>query len=499
MGGEYTRREEPTLVRSAQQGNADAFGRLAQAHRTRIYAIVYAKLLNHADAEEVTQDTLLRAYERLGDLRAADKLGAWLARVALSRVAVHLRRRGREEPAENPRAFGADERLPTDIERFEQREDASRLAHRALRLLPPSLRAPLVLRYMAGCSHREIGEILVIRPAAAERRVQRARDRLREHFARTGARRDAPDSVLSLLFVAPAGLGPSADIYRSLAPKPARATTTGMAPLAALGTGAALALWVGVGLTHWAWLKDVRGAMAPAPTQRAHVARLRSPSMTVDSAPVGAVLLFDQDATPSPSGTPLPGWTAGISSDAGTTGPYGHGGCAIVTTNIPAAYYRFPLTHGILTVEMWLKPYPGDAANCGVSIGHDGRMSGATDTPVLDTDVLTRTTPDSFMPVHKDDGDRWYVSAAGALGPEPVGLYTGDWTHVRARYDTVTQEYDLYIDRRVVRRGVKSPTNLPGGVSFVALNSGRWQRERDKPSYVSGMRIYMEPHEGRPI
>ena len=63
----------------------------------------------------------------------------------------------------------------------------------------------------------------------------------------------------------------------------------------------------------------------------------------------------------------------------------------------------------------------------------------------------------------------------------------------------MTQEYDLYIDRRVVRRGVKSPTNLPGGVSFVALNSGRWQRERDKPSYVSGMRIYMEPHEGRPI
>jgi hypothetical protein len=70
-------------------------------------------------------------------------------------------------------------------------------------------------------------------------------------------------------------------------------------------------------------------------------------------------------------GQPLPGWTSGVFAQMDEAAPGGGRSAAIVNTNIPQAYYRFPMVRGIVTIEFWVRPQRGDKANCGLHIGND--------------------------------------------------------------------------------------------------------------------------------
>lgn len=83
----------------------------------------HTRLLNYANAEDVSQDTFLRAFERLNQLRELDHFESWLMRIAPSRTSERSRRGGREEPVEAPRDANTPEPGKTGQEHFERFDD----------------------------------------------------------------------------------------------------------------------------------------------------------------------------------------------------------------------------------------------------------------------------------------------------------------------------------------------------------------------------------------
>src|SRR5438105_1326539 len=152
------------LVAAALRGDRGAFARLVDRHRPRTHALTRRLLGDAAEAEDVVQEAVLRAYLALGDLREPARFGAWLCGIALNLGRMRLRGARRLEPLDESLAAAAAE--PAD--------------DGALELLPEARRELLLMRYVDGLSAGEIG-IRVGRSAGAVRvELHRARAQLRQ-------------------------------------------------------------------------------------------------------------------------------------------------------------------------------------------------------------------------------------------------------------------------------------------------------------------------------
>jgi RNA polymerase sigma-70 factor (ECF subfamily) len=151
-----------------------AFPRLVDGHADRLYTIALRVLGNPHDAEEVTQDALVRAYRALAGYDpqrvAAIDLRPWLTTVVLNVARNRTRRRRQEVSLDRSQAAGwagptagAGDRASTDDLRPDrvalEREEAARLAA-ALAQLPPRYRIPVVLRHVDDMSYAEIADVL---------------------------------------------------------------------------------------------------------------------------------------------------------------------------------------------------------------------------------------------------------------------------------------------------------------------------------------------------
>ena len=137
------------------------------------------------------QDTFIRVYSRIGQLRTPDRFRAWIARIAYSASRDARVRRKREPRAdvESLLSDAADPASPQQV--FEREQDIRRLLDAGLRSLPATLRMPLVMRYMQDASISEIAETLAMRPAAVRMRISRARSLLRSYLNRSGVAEEA--------------------------------------------------------------------------------------------------------------------------------------------------------------------------------------------------------------------------------------------------------------------------------------------------------------------
>lgn len=161
------------LVRAAQAGDRGAFEQLYRRHVARVHAICLRLSADATVAEELTQDTFVRAWQRLDALRS-DAFGAWVRRVA-ARVALddrrsHQRRLARVVPDGQPGATAGTSSSPgtaLDLER-------------AVRGLPPKARHVFVLREIEGLTHQEIAELCGVTAGTSKAQLHRARKLLRE-------------------------------------------------------------------------------------------------------------------------------------------------------------------------------------------------------------------------------------------------------------------------------------------------------------------------------
>jgi RNA polymerase sigma-70 factor, ECF subfamily len=175
--------QESGLLARARAGDRQAYGVLVELHFARVYSLLHRTTGNHEDAEDLAQETFVRAWSSLARFRAESSFSTWIARIALHLSTDHARaralRRGAPLDEHEPAARSAE----AGPARSAQVELDAALAQ-ALECLPPRLRLALVLRVLEGREYGEVAELAGVRPATARTQVMQARRLLARALAR---------------------------------------------------------------------------------------------------------------------------------------------------------------------------------------------------------------------------------------------------------------------------------------------------------------------------
>ncbi len=172
--------EEPTeysLVLAAQEGDREAFGQLARRYERAVYATALRRLNNHAEAQEVCQEALMRAMQKISQLREPEAFGAWLQAVA-SRMAINRAVRKRAAVATEPDVLAAtcvEGETPLSMALARERQSQVRAGLGRLGELD---RDTLVAFYVQGQSLIEMSEEFASPVGTIKRRLHVARKRL---------------------------------------------------------------------------------------------------------------------------------------------------------------------------------------------------------------------------------------------------------------------------------------------------------------------------------
>jgi RNA polymerase sigma-70 factor (ECF subfamily) len=181
------------LVRRFKAGDEAAFVEIVVRHRSRAYGLAYSLLHDRGDAEEVAQDTFIRAHRALAQFRGESSLGTWLHHIAINlarnRYWHFFRRRRHATLSLDEPLGGADDGSPTLLDRLDSAtptpaDETSEVEFAAavdacLRELDPSQRDVLILRIVLNRSYRQIARLLRTELGTVKSRIARARQSLR--------------------------------------------------------------------------------------------------------------------------------------------------------------------------------------------------------------------------------------------------------------------------------------------------------------------------------
>ena len=168
------------LIERALQRDLSAFEELVERHRGIVFRVA-ARIVGIDDAEDVSQDSFLRAFHRLDQYRGTATFRTWLLQITQNTAlnALASRRRRPAEAAENPPETPDPDPLRQPVTELERRERQQRLEHK-LATLRPQYRSLLVLRDLEGLSYNEIAEVLEMPLGSVKGRLHRARSELIE-------------------------------------------------------------------------------------------------------------------------------------------------------------------------------------------------------------------------------------------------------------------------------------------------------------------------------
>jgi RNA polymerase sigma-70 factor (ECF subfamily) len=178
-------------LQALRAGDRAEFARLVEAHSPLIYRLGLKMLGNPQDAEDVLQETFIKAFRHLDEFNGRAKISTWLYRIATNEALMLLRRKRPDMVSvEEPKPAEEEVQEPLQIvdwcclpeEDFMTSEARSYLDG-AIETLPSSLKIVFLLRDIEGLSTRETAEILNISEPAVKTRLSRARLRLREELS----------------------------------------------------------------------------------------------------------------------------------------------------------------------------------------------------------------------------------------------------------------------------------------------------------------------------
>ncbi|HMK29933.1 MAG TPA: sigma-70 family RNA polymerase sigma factor [Terriglobales bacterium] len=184
--------DEAALIRRVCDGDKEAFYELVKPYERSIYTAAMTVVGNPADAEEVAQEAVLKAFEHLASFRAESKFSTWVIQITINEARMKLRKARRhmydsidevqsdEEGDYLPRDFADWREIPSEaLERRELREALKR----AMEALSPKYREVLILRDVQHYSIEETAELLGITQASVKTRLLRARLQMRDALA----------------------------------------------------------------------------------------------------------------------------------------------------------------------------------------------------------------------------------------------------------------------------------------------------------------------------
>jgi RNA polymerase sigma-70 factor, ECF subfamily len=188
--------KDQELLTRLQAGDEQAVVELADLYGSKIYQLAFRYLRNKEDAEEVTQDVLLKVFRKVGAFRGDAALSSWIYRItfnaSMSRLRTARYQRSQDEERQSTPADGdaANTASRGDVADWTDMADEqvlrAQLRRRVLRAvlaLPAIYRAPVVLRDLQGMSTEEASAVLKVKDQTLKSRLHRGRLILRKQLA----------------------------------------------------------------------------------------------------------------------------------------------------------------------------------------------------------------------------------------------------------------------------------------------------------------------------
>jgi len=177
------------LVRRARERDEPAIRSIMQSNNRRLYRLARGILRNDSEAEDVVQETYVRAFTHLQDFRGDSSLATWLGRIAINEALGRLRRQHAnvEWTSLPPGTLEAQiiqfplSAASEDPEKSMAQREIQHVVEHAIDELPEAFRIVFITRVIEGMNLEETAEILGLKPETVKTRLHRARTMLRDN------------------------------------------------------------------------------------------------------------------------------------------------------------------------------------------------------------------------------------------------------------------------------------------------------------------------------
>jgi RNA polymerase sigma-70 factor (ECF subfamily) len=175
------------LVRRSKEDDERAFGELVSRYESKVYSLALRMVRNPEDAEDVLQDTFLRAYRGIKSFQGASTFSTWIYRITANSALMRLRKKqlptvSIEDQDERETPVNIADWTPGPVEQLMTQELQQEM-DAAIQSLPPEFQQVFILRDVEEKSNAEVAEILDLSVAAVKSRLHRARLKVRNRLA----------------------------------------------------------------------------------------------------------------------------------------------------------------------------------------------------------------------------------------------------------------------------------------------------------------------------
>ena len=175
------------LVERVQRGDKRAFDLLVSKYQSKIFSIISRFISDHAEVNDVAQDTFIKAYRALPNFRGESLFYTWIYRIAVNTAKNYLTARGRRPPAsdidsQDAENYGVTTALSENAspEKLMMRDQLKKVIFDTIDDLPHDLKKAITLREMDGLSYEEIAESMDCPVGTVRSRIFRAREAIDE-------------------------------------------------------------------------------------------------------------------------------------------------------------------------------------------------------------------------------------------------------------------------------------------------------------------------------
>ena len=177
MSGVISDVSDEGLVGRAKQGDLEAYSELVRRHREKVYWTIFRFTRDHGDADDLAQETFLRAFREIGKFKEKSEFSTWLYRIAVNLSLNHLKRKKREMGRRDFDERFADRQPAPGLSPESASENAEFQAclDKAVDSLPRAYKASFVLVVRGGMSHNQAARILGCSENTVSWRLHKAR------------------------------------------------------------------------------------------------------------------------------------------------------------------------------------------------------------------------------------------------------------------------------------------------------------------------------------
>ena len=179
------KKEEGMLITQAKNGNVSAFETLVKKYQNSIYYLCRRMTGSHQSADDVSQETFIKAYFALNSFKDGMNFFTWIRKIAVNNSLNFIKVSKREEPlGDSAEKIAGNSSMGQELpHEMLQRNQTEQKFKKALKALPPEQKIVFILRVYENLSYKEIAQLLEISEGTVMSRLSRAREKLKSMMA----------------------------------------------------------------------------------------------------------------------------------------------------------------------------------------------------------------------------------------------------------------------------------------------------------------------------